>query len=437
MRNSKLFVFLLLLLALFSLVRTSQAQPAGFPSAAPIATWEEPGTGDKPPVILPQPGQEAVQPAVPKASDAGTFKPLGAVEFLYSYNFNRPSNGITAFRGFDNRHNSLTLSNLVLGGEYTQQNLTAKLLLQVGHTPNSYYGSEPVGVTGGGAGSSDINTWKYIQEGWLAYKVNGVAKGLTLSAGLFLSPIGPEGMLIKDNFTVSRSNLFFGLPFYHTGARAKLQISDRWSSTLAVYNGWNSVTDNNDGKSLSGQLLYENPDKFSWSLLYFGGPERTKGSPEGDGSMRHLLDTWINWGANQRMTVIIHANAGMERNKFGLSSWYAQSLSGQIKWTKFFHTAMRADFFIEVVPNNGNQPVQQTAAPIFWPNEDGINYVASLTLNATIQPQDNLFFRLEWRRDMSRTPSYFNHQSVADQNGVYSLTKTEQNTLTLAATAWW
>ncbi|MCC7431982.1 porin [Candidatus Peregrinibacteria bacterium] len=432
MRNPcKFFSYIVLVSSLFTMAGTSQAQSVNPPS--------EP----KPPVTIPPPSATTLDPQLvafleeqykkEKAKESeGSFKPIAVAEVLYSYNFNRPANGITALRGFDNRHNSFTISNVVLGGEWSKQNLTAKLVLQVGHTPNSYYGAEPVGQSGGGAGSSDANTWKYVQEGWLAYKVNGIAKGLTFSAGLFLSPIGPEGMLIKDNFTVSRSNLFFGLPFYHTGARTRLQITDRWSTTLAVYNGWNSVTDNNAGKSLSGQLLYENPDHFSWSLLYFGGPERAKGATEGDGSVRHLIDTWFNWSGG-KLNTMGQVNVGFERNKFGVSSWAAESLSAQYKWTKAFHTAFRLDYFHENTAKSGDK----LASPIFWPTDDGLGSVGSVTLTATLQPQDNLIFRLEGRHDQSRVVSFFDHKSTPDKDGVYQPTSKSQNTITLAATAWW
>ena len=38
----------------------------------------------------------------------------GYAETFYQWNFNDPSSGITNFRGFDNRHNSFGLTNVVL-----------------------------------------------------------------------------------------------------------------------------------------------------------------------------------------------------------------------------------------------------------------------------------------------------------------------------------
>src|SRR5436305_12749814 len=94
------------------------------------------------------------------ASDAAaqTVKPEGYVEADYSYNFNRPSNGITNFRGFDNRHQTFTLSNAVIGATLEYESLTGHVALQVGHTPNTYYLAEPGSPGTNGAGATGADT---------------------------------------------------------------------------------------------------------------------------------------------------------------------------------------------------------------------------------------------------------------------------------------
>jgi len=52
-------------------------------------------------------------------------------------NFNNPSNGITNFRGFDNRHNTFSLSNVALDATWDHENLVGRLTLQVGHTASA------------------------------------------------------------------------------------------------------------------------------------------------------------------------------------------------------------------------------------------------------------------------------------------------------------
>ena len=241
-----------------------------------------------------EPAAESTEPT------QNPFRLGGYVEALYQWNFARPSNGITNFRGFDNRHNSFTLSNIALDVQWDYADLIGRVTLQVGHTPSTYYASEPALSGASGANATNAELWKYVQQAYVGYRFQ-LDRELTVAAGIFLSPIGPEAMSVWDNWNWSRSNLFFGLPFYHTGARATYSLSEAWSVQLAGYNGWNSVVDNNTEKSVSGQLLYTQPE-LNFAILYFGGVERARGAPEGRG-FRHLFDAHVTWHATPRWSL--------------------------------------------------------------------------------------------------------------------------------------
>lgn len=172
--------------------------------------------------------------AVPPAFTLG-----GYVEALYSTNFNDPSNGVTNFRGFDNRVDTFSLSNVVLDANGQKGDVSAKLTLQAGLTPNTYYLGEPAlagAAEAAGAAGSDASLWRNIQQAYVGYRAP-FGKGVLFQGGLFLSPIGHENMPVKDNWNWSRSNLFFALPFYHVGLRASRDLSANVSATLGVFNG--------------------------------------------------------------------------------------------------------------------------------------------------------------------------------------------------------
>src|SRR5690606_37040458 len=99
--------------------------------------------------------------------------------------------------------------------------------LQWGNTPSSYYAGEPEQPLGGAVGESDARLWRVLQEANAGLRTPiGRDVVLDVEAGLFMSPIGLESVPIDHNWNWSRSNLFFGLPFYHTGARANLVLMD-------------------------------------------------------------------------------------------------------------------------------------------------------------------------------------------------------------------
>lgn len=361
-------------------------------------------------------------PASPPALTMGAY-----VEAFYQWNFANPSNGITGFRGFDNRHSSFTLANVAVDAQWDHAGVVGRATLQVGHTPSTYYLAEPALPGASSANASGAELWKYLQQAYVGYRFSG-AGDLLVTAGLFLSPIGPEGMAVRDNWTFSRSNLFFGLPFYHTGMRAMYPISERWAVTLAGYNGWNSVTDNNPEKSINWQLTYTIPDTLASSVAYFTGVERPTGAPEGR-AWRHLIDAHVIWHATPRLSLLAHANGGWEPNTFGISAWAAAALAARVRVADFLYVAGRGDVFHEHVPSNA----AGTAAAMFWP----VPWVSSGTLTLDARPHEQASFRLEYRHDQAAGDMFFGGDVEGDGLTVpFAPNRSSQDTVTLGVTTW-
>jgi len=78
-----------------------------------------------------------------------------------------------------------------------------------------------------------------------------IGSGLLVEAGLFTSPIGPESLTVHQGFNFSRSNLCFGLPFYHAGIRFTYEVDRNVSLLVWAINGWNAILDNNDDHAAS------------------------------------------------------------------------------------------------------------------------------------------------------------------------------------------
>ncbi len=357
---------------------------------------------------------------VTSASSAFTLS--AAAEVFYQWNFNDPSNGITAARAFDNRHNTFTISNVMVDVAWDYAGVVGRAALQVGNTPSSYYLSEPglSGAAGTPATSSEL--WKYVQQAYAGYRFP-VGRGLLLQAGLFLSPIGPEGMPVRENWTWSRSTLFFALPYYHTGLRASLPVTERWAVTLAGYNGWNAVIDNNSEKSISLQLTYALAQRLALSFLYFGGVERPTSAPEGR-AWRHLFDAHATWVVNPLVSLLFHLDAGFEPNDLAPSFWVGGALAARFSVRPWLFVAARGDVLHERWGR---------ATPIFF----GVPLVGSATLTVEARPHERVSFRLEYRHDEASAELYFRGHLAGDGlQTPWVPNSRSQNTLTLGATSW-
>lgn len=347
----------------------------------------------------------------------------GYVETYYQLNFAAPTNHITSLRGFDSRDRTFTLSNTVLDVKGERGPVGARVALQIGATPSTYYLAEPVLPGANGSNATGPELWKYLQQASVAY----TAGKLVVDAGLFPSPCGVEVIPIKDNWNWSRSNLFFGLPFYHTGARVAYALGGGWTGMVHVYNGWNSVVDNNPYPSAALSATHSSK-RINGQVMYFGGIERATGVSEGK-AWRHLLDGYATIAISDDFSVLAHADAGIERNDFGTSGWVAAALYGKLQLGPKLYAAARGDYFREYVAGDTGA----TAAALFWPTP----WIASGTATLALQPADGISLRLELRHDRAKTEVFFGGDVAGDGLVMpFEANRRAQNTLTLGAVAW-
>lgn len=377
------------------------------------------------------PETQTAQPSPPtEKKPALEIAPTGYVEAYYAYNLNRPSNAITNFRGFDNRHNTFSLANAVLGANWQAGPVGGRVLFQVGSTPSSYYAGEPSLPGAGGANASNAELWKYLQEAFVTYRAP-VGRGLLLQLGLTASPIGFETFAVKDSWNWSRSNLFVGLPFYHTGLRATYEWTDELSTTVSVFNGWNSVVDSNDAPSVETDVTYKVPRKLLLRALYFGGVERPTGSAEGQ-YWRHHVDAVAQVDATTWLSFAGQADYGWEPNRIGTARWVAGALYARVKPIERVYVALRGDRFHEHLATGGGG---RSSSPLFW---GGVEWVSSGTATLEVRPHDQLSVRLEYRHDEADTPLFFgrNVQGSGSSDAPYVANARTQDTVLLGATAW-
>ena len=383
--------------------------------------------------------REATTPRAPEAppdATAGSVRAsshasvtfAGYAEAFYQWNFNDPANGVTRFRGFDNRHNSFTISNAVLDVSWTLGPTQGRVALQVGHTPETYYGAEPDRPGGSGAGASDLNVWKYIQQANVGWRT-GLGRGLLIEGGIFLSPVGPESIPVKDSWNWSRSNLFFGLPYYHTGLRVSYPVTERLSVSVAGFNGWNSVVDNNVAKSVVAQVTYTLTDRLALSVLYFGGIERDEGAAEGP-AWRHLFDGYVQWSPTRRVSLMLHANGGFEMNRLGTAWWAAGALYARFRIARPLYLALRGDYFHESAPTDAGG---SRVGAIFWP----VDWMSSQTVTLDARPVENVSVRLEYRHDHAAGDVYYRGDVMGDGRSVpFRPNALAQDSVTLGLAAW-
>jgi hypothetical protein len=341
-----------------------------------------------------QPAEEAADSADDSSDEGGLeISPFGMVEAFFLWSFRDPDNGIVAFRGFDNRHASFTLSNLVFGADFAYRDAYARIALQWGHTPASYYGAEPADLGGLGVGSTGPQLWQVIQEAYVGYRARLGSYEIPVEAGVFLSPVGNESLNIAGQWHFSRSNLFYGLPFYHSGARSRVEVG-AFTLGVGVFNGINKIVDNNRNKSVIAHVGWGS-ERAHATLLYLGGHEQPHGTP--GRAWRHLLDFAFDWTPTEVVSFRGQVDGGTEATVGDERYWWlAAALDVEARPASWLGLAARGDFFRDASPDG--------ASPLYWA---GAEWVSSVTTTARFTPTQGLDLYLEYRHDHAEADVFY------------------------------
>lgn len=356
----------------------------------------------------------------------------GYTEMHFGYDFGDPSIGasnerIIVQRGYDNRHNTFQVDNVLLDTTYQRGPIQTKLALQFGSTPASYYALDRVGAGTTAVSGTGPELFKYIQQALITARLNESGT-VTAQAGLFVTPVGPEVLAVKDNWNWSRSNVFYGLPCYHVGAKLNWIPADKWTLTALVMNGWNNAIDINGGKTLGVQAAYAG-EVVTGSVLFFTGQERGDNVAEGK-PWRHMLDAWMQVAVHERLSLMAHVNAGLEDHNIGKQTWLAAALYARLKMAERWFLAVRGDVFTEQVPTNA---AGVTATANYYP----ASRMQSVTGTVEWKATDFISLRAEVRNDGANGDIFVKGHVDTIPGGIDPVGNTANRTTgLLGVTAW-
>lgn len=340
----------------------------------------------------------------------------GFVEAYYSFVLQDPATNISNARLFASRHNSITVSAASFGLELRYGSAFAYVAPWFGLTPTTIYSGEPDAIGAGSVGPSDSTVWRYLREARAGFDVGR----LTIDAGLFVSPIGIEGVATKDNWMWSSSWQNFLFPFYHFGARAQYETGDGYTLGFWVVNGFNGAVDTNDAKSIivtaAGPI-----GAGQWQVLYYGGDERPD-EKDLDLAWLHHFDAWISLPITDALEVAAQVDLGFEPNELGVA-WYAAG-SAYLRWalTDMVAVTVRGEVFREqTAEDQGVATASFFGLPVEW--------VAAGSVALEVRPVAQSAIRLEYRHDEADGDLFFGDTPL-------ELTERRQDAFTLGLTVW-
>ena len=190
------------------------------------------------------------------AQDAGGIDVTGFVDTYYTYNFNKPSDGINGLHVFNPADNALSLSLAEVAFEKKPSaDSKAGFRVDLNFAPSAEL------TNAFDPGREAFPSLGLVQQAYVSWLAGDK---LQFDFGKFVTPVGNELIESKDNWNYTRSIQFgWAIPFYHSGLRATLTPSDKVSFAAYLVNGWNNVIDNNRDKTFIAQAILKPSGKIT------------------------------------------------------------------------------------------------------------------------------------------------------------------------------
>lgn len=309
----------------------------------------------------------------------------GYVDSYYGYNFNKPTDGVNPYFVSSARHNELTINLAYVDIRYRSKYMRARFVPGFGTYMDANYSNEP----GSLKNMVEANVGVLISE----------KKKIWLDAGVLGSPYTNESAISKDHLMYTRSFAPEYVPYYITGVKVSVPLSQKVNAYFYVINGWQVIQDNNTGKSLGTQLEFR-PSKtmlFNWDTYI--GDERSATNP--GFRTRYFSDVYWIYNSGKRWMATSCFYAGVqERDGTSSATWWQINFIGRYAFTEDISLSARIEHF--------SDPSGVIISPI-----TGVSgfKTTSYGLCANFQLHKQALFRLEARQFVSQDNVYVDENS--------------------------
>ncbi|MEP6764688.1 MAG: outer membrane beta-barrel protein [Gemmatimonadaceae bacterium] len=187
----------------------------------------------------------------------------GFVDGYYAWDFGRPTNFDRSFAGgalFTTqpaRHNEFNVNLAYVALRLDGARIRGRIALQAGTSVQFNYSGEPTNGQVSGASLA-----RNIQEAFVGVMVS---PNIWIDGGIFYSHMGMEGWASRDNPTYTRSLVADYSPYYQSGVRATWAATSKLTAQLDIVNGWQNISENNNGKGAGVRLDYAKSSSTTFS----------------------------------------------------------------------------------------------------------------------------------------------------------------------------
>ena len=319
------------------------------------------------------------------------------LEGYYQYNWNRPPDRVMVLRAYDTRTNTFSIQQAGLVLDAAPDVEAGR---RYGLRVDLQFGQATETVQGSPANEPRPEVYRNVWQVYGSYLFPVGANGLQADFGKFASMLGYETNYAKDNQAFSRAYLFNFLPFYHSGLRVTLPVSDKVSLLYMLTNGIQQTEEFNDFKSNHVAAILKPLPNVTWTVnYYFGQEQRDDDRPDGPNGFFRVLDSYVAVSATSALTLGFDANYVTNQVDEGDPTLSLQGIGVYARYQVTMPAAVGIRY--ERLDDEG----------LFG----GIDQVLQeLTATAEYTFADGFLLRAEYRRDWSNEPFFPGRLGAAD-----------------------
>ncbi len=351
-------------------------------------------------LLIPALGAAQGTPAAPDTTPKITFG--GFVDGYYAFDFNRPANFDRSFTTQPARHNEFNVNLAYVEAKLDAPRVRGRLAIQAGTSVQSNYAGEP---RTGSVSGPDLA--RLIQEAYAGVKVGNT---VWIDGGIFLSHIGMESFISRDNPTYTRSLVADYTPYYESGARLGWQATPSLTAIFHVVNGWQNISETNAAKSAGVRIDYAATPSTTLSYYNYVGDEGADSAK--NSQVRFFNGVGVKSSVTPTFVVLAELDYGTQQRASGSGSanWYGGMLTGRFQATPIAAIVGRVERYADK-----DQVIIVTGVA------DGFR-VNGGSIGLDVAPQSRVLWRTEFRGFQGEKAVFPRHTGGPSKTGAFVVT---------------
>lgn len=311
------------------------------------------------------------------------------MDLNYAYDFDHPADHIRPFGSNPNHVDQFDIGYSFVEVGYKTQKFRVNAAFNAGGVVDKMYENEPFMLNRIREMSGEF----YFDDRF------------SLEGGIMPAFYGFEGFINKENWFVSRAVMTDFAPDFDLGARLHFRTKTPWRFVLQVANGWQTLRETNNKKSVGALVRYEGKKVFvNWGTM------RTNESKIDSLDLtRCYSNFFMQFHVGEKLKIAPLWDFGIQKDSLNnqkFNFWTSACLNVRFEWNNKLATSVRGEMFYDP---------HQIIPEVFTGTPNGFKYYGA-SFGMDYMFSEHAWFRFEARYAHSKDAVYHSRNGLLYQD---------------------